>query len=45
MKLLRYGPAGHEKPGLLDHDGAIRDLSGVVPHVTSEHLSPQGVRK
>jgi 2-keto-4-pentenoate hydratase/2-oxohepta-3-ene-1,7-dioic acid hydratase in catechol pathway len=39
MKLLRYGPAGAEKPGVLDRDGAIRDLSGVVPHVTSEHLS------
>ncbi len=39
MKLLRYGPAGFEKPGLLDSTGAIRDLSGVVDHVTSEHLS------
>jgi 2-keto-4-pentenoate hydratase/2-oxohepta-3-ene-1,7-dioic acid hydratase in catechol pathway len=38
MKLLRYGPAGREKPGLLDAAGAIRDLSGVLPHVTSEHL-------
>ena len=38
MKLLRYGPAGFEKPGLLDSKGAIRDLSGVVDHVTSAHL-------
>ena len=30
MKLLRYGPSGQEKPGILDADGAIRDLSGVV---------------
>ena len=30
MKLLRYGPPGAEKPGLLDDDGTIRDLSGVV---------------
>jgi 2,4-diketo-3-deoxy-L-fuconate hydrolase len=30
MKLLRYGPAGHEKPGLLDPSGTIRDLSGHV---------------
>ena len=30
MKLLRYGPAGYEKPGLLDRDGNIRDLSKVV---------------
>ncbi len=33
MKLLRYGPAGHEKPGLLDVDGVIRDLSGIVPDI------------
>jgi 2-keto-4-pentenoate hydratase/2-oxohepta-3-ene-1,7-dioic acid hydratase in catechol pathway len=43
MKLLRYGPAGFEKPGLLDADGGIRDLSGVVDHVTSEHLSDKGL--
>ena len=30
MKLLRYGPSGHEKPGLLDADGVVRDLSGIV---------------
>ncbi|CAH2796180.1 MAG: 2,4-diketo-3-deoxy-L-fuconate hydrolase [uncultured Paraburkholderia sp.] len=30
MKLLRYGPEGQEKPGLLDAQGKIRDLSGVV---------------
>ncbi|MEO9820036.1 MAG: ureidoglycolate lyase, partial [Paracoccaceae bacterium] len=29
MKLLRYGPVGREKPGLLDANGEIRDLSGV----------------
>jgi 2-keto-4-pentenoate hydratase/2-oxohepta-3-ene-1,7-dioic acid hydratase in catechol pathway len=45
MKLLRYGPAGFEKPGLLDSSGAIRDLSGVVDHVTSEHLSDKGLAK
>jgi 2-keto-4-pentenoate hydratase/2-oxohepta-3-ene-1,7-dioic acid hydratase in catechol pathway len=45
MKLLRYGPAGYEKPGLLDASGAIRDLSGVVDHVTSEHLSDKGLAK
>jgi 2,4-diketo-3-deoxy-L-fuconate hydrolase len=45
MKLLRYGPAGFEKPGLLDASGAIRDLSGVVDHVTSEHLSDKGLAK
>ncbi|HQR21743.1 MAG TPA: fumarylacetoacetate hydrolase family protein [Burkholderiaceae bacterium] len=45
MKLLRFGPAGFEKPGVLDSGGAIRDLSGVVEHVTSEHLSPKGLAK
>jgi len=45
MKLLRYGPAGFEKPGLLDRQGRIRDLSGVVAHVTSEHLSDKGLAK
>jgi 2-keto-4-pentenoate hydratase/2-oxohepta-3-ene-1,7-dioic acid hydratase in catechol pathway len=45
MKLLRFGPAGFEKPGVLDSSGAIRDLSGVVEHVTSEHLSDKGLAK
>jgi 2-keto-4-pentenoate hydratase/2-oxohepta-3-ene-1,7-dioic acid hydratase in catechol pathway len=40
MKLLRYGPAGHEKPGLLDRDGKIRDLSGAVRDINGEALSP-----
>jgi ureidoglycolate lyase len=40
MKLLRYGPAGQEKPGLLDRDGKIRDLSGVVRDIDGEALSP-----
>jgi 2,4-diketo-3-deoxy-L-fuconate hydrolase len=40
MKLLRYGPAGHEKPGILDRDGKIRDLSGVVADIDGEALSP-----
>ncbi len=34
MKLLRYGPRGAEKPGLLDSDGRIRDLTGLVPDLT-----------
>src|SRR5262245_46407843 len=38
MKLLRYGPAGQEKPGLVDKDGTIRDLSGVVPDITGATL-------
>ncbi len=38
MKLLRYGPSGQEKPGLLDRDGNIRDLSGVIPDLAGEAL-------
>ena len=40
MKLLRYGPVGHEKPGLLDRDGNIRDLSGAVRDIAGEALAP-----
>ena len=40
MKLLRYGPPGQEKPGLLDRDGKIRDLSGTVRDIDGEALSP-----
>ncbi|SFJ32235.1 2-keto-4-pentenoate hydratase/2-oxohepta-3-ene-1,7-dioic acid hydratase (catechol pathway) [Sphingomonas sp. NFR04] len=34
MKLLRYGPRGGEKPGILDAEGRIRDLTGLVPDLT-----------
>jgi 2-keto-4-pentenoate hydratase/2-oxohepta-3-ene-1,7-dioic acid hydratase in catechol pathway len=40
MKLLRYGQSGHEKPGLLDSDGRIRDLSSVVSNIDSSVLAP-----
>jgi 2-keto-4-pentenoate hydratase/2-oxohepta-3-ene-1,7-dioic acid hydratase in catechol pathway len=40
MKLLRYGPAGQEKPGLLDRDGNVRDLSGAVSDIAGEALAP-----
>ena len=40
MKLLRYGPAGQEKPGQLDRDGRIRDLSGAVRDIAGEALAP-----
>jgi 2-keto-4-pentenoate hydratase/2-oxohepta-3-ene-1,7-dioic acid hydratase in catechol pathway len=40
MKLLRYGPSGHEKPGLLDADGRIRDLSSIVSNIDSGVLAP-----
>lgn len=39
MKLLRYGPAGQEKPGILDQNGVIRDLSNHVTDVAGEALS------
>ena len=45
MKLLRYGPRGKEKPGLLDGDGKIRDLSRVVDDITPEVLSKAGLRE
>jgi 2,4-didehydro-3-deoxy-L-rhamnonate hydrolase len=43
MKLLRYGPTGSEKPGLLDAQGNIRDLSGHVADITPAQLSPEGL--
>ncbi|MDF4250858.1 fumarylacetoacetate hydrolase family protein [Streptomyces sp. WMMB303] len=39
MKLLRVGPAGAERPALLDEDGTLRDLSGVVPDIDPELLA------
>src|SRR5258708_4618187 len=40
MKLLRYGPRGQEKPGMLDRDGLVRDLSGIIADITPEVLAP-----
>ena len=45
MKLLRYGPAGAEKPGLLDGTGTLRDLSGVVSDLAGEALSAEGLAR
>ncbi|UQY33007.1 fumarylacetoacetate hydrolase family protein [Pseudomonas fulva] len=45
MKLLRFGPLGHEKPGILDDAGNIRDLSAHVRDLSGEVLSPEGLRK
>ena len=45
MKLLRYGPAGQEKPGLADADGNIRDLSAHIADVTGATLSPGSLAK
>ena len=43
MKLLRHGPRGAERPGLLADDGTIRDLSGLVPDIAGTVLSDVGL--
>ncbi|NUB46387.1 fumarylacetoacetate hydrolase family protein [Fertoebacter nigrum] len=43
MKLLRHGPAGAERPGLLHSDGTIRDLTGLVPDIGGAILSDAGL--
>ena len=45
MKLLRFGPSGSEKPGLLDSDGQIRDLSGIVDDIAGDVLSEASLTK
>ncbi|WP_454760297.1 fumarylacetoacetate hydrolase family protein [Caulobacter segnis] len=45
MKLLRFGPIGQEKPGVLDAQNRIRDLSGVVADIGGETLSDEGLAK
>jgi len=45
MKLCRFGTAGSERPGLIDNDGAIRDLSGVIAHLGPAEISPAGLAK
>jgi 2-keto-4-pentenoate hydratase/2-oxohepta-3-ene-1,7-dioic acid hydratase in catechol pathway len=40
MRLVRYGMPHQEKPGILDSDGRVRDLSGKVPDIAGESLSP-----
>jgi 2-keto-4-pentenoate hydratase/2-oxohepta-3-ene-1,7-dioic acid hydratase in catechol pathway len=45
MKLLRHGPAGQERPGLLDDAGVIRDLSGHVDDIGPDQLSPQALKR
>ncbi|PHS07268.1 MAG: 2-hydroxyhepta-2,4-diene-1,7-dioate isomerase [Blastopirellula sp.] len=41
MKLLRYGPSGYEKPGALDKNGNVRDLSNIIVDIAGENLSPE----
>jgi 2-keto-4-pentenoate hydratase/2-oxohepta-3-ene-1,7-dioic acid hydratase in catechol pathway len=45
MKLLRYGPPGREKPGMLDRQGNIRDLSGKVVQIDFNTLAPKELAK
>ena len=45
MKLVRYGPPGHEKPGIVDAKGRIRSLSNLVPDVAGDALSSKGLAK
>jgi len=45
MKLVRFGAPGREKPGIVDKDGKIRDLSKIVPDIAGETLSPKGLAK
>ncbi|SAK90071.1 5-carboxymethyl-2-hydroxymuconate delta-isomerase [Caballeronia calidae] len=45
MKLLRYGPPGDEKPGLLDADGILRDLSGHVADIAGDVLLPDSLAR
>ena len=45
MKLVRYGRAGAEKPGLIDADGKLRDLSRIVKDITPETLAPAGLKR
>jgi 2-keto-4-pentenoate hydratase/2-oxohepta-3-ene-1,7-dioic acid hydratase in catechol pathway len=45
MKLLRYGLPKHEKPGLLDSEGAIRDLSGHIEDISPRTVTPQSLAR
>ena len=45
MRLLRFGPKAAEKPGLLDTEDRIRDLSGQIDDITPEALSPEGLAR
>ncbi len=45
MKLLRHGPKGQEKPAMLDAQGQVRDLSGVIADLRADMLTPAGLAK
>lgn len=45
MKLCRFGKNGYEKPGVIDSQGMLRDLSGVVENIDQDTISPKGLAK
>jgi 5-carboxymethyl-2-hydroxymuconate isomerase len=45
MKLVRHGQPGAERPGILDRDGAIRDLGGIIRDIDGSALTPQRLRE
>jgi len=45
MKLVRFGKSGAEKPGLVDDEGRLRDLSNVIVDITPDNLSPSALEK
>src|SRR5947207_225114 len=45
VKLVRYGPKGKEKPGLIDANGKLRDLSKQVDDISGANLSPASLKK
>ncbi len=45
MKLLRFGAPGQEKPGVLDANNRVRDLSGVVPDISGDALLPESLQR
>jgi len=44
MKLCRYGKAGYEKPGMIDAEGRLRDLSKIVDNIGPNEISPRGLK-
>jgi 2-keto-4-pentenoate hydratase/2-oxohepta-3-ene-1,7-dioic acid hydratase in catechol pathway len=45
MKLCRWGKNGYEKPGMIDSQGMLRDLSGVIAHIDQDTISPKGLAR
>ena len=43
MKLCRFGKTGYEKPGMIDSQGMLRDLSGALPHIDQDAIAPKGL--